>query len=140
MDSEKSITYRLVAGDVDKFVVDPVTGEVTMTKLHVHNSSLISSYSTRTIIFDVLIFYYQVRTKALVGRSTGIDFERQKSHMIIVGTEEERGSFLSSRSGVRRSLDFSDDITVCQIDITVTDENDIAPSFIRAPLGNTITV
>ena len=42
MDSEKSITYRLVAGDVDKFVVDPVTGEVTMTKLHVHNSSVIS--------------------------------------------------------------------------------------------------
>ena len=101
---------------------------------------LLRSYSTRTIIFDVLIFYYQVRTKALVGRSTGIDYERQKSHMIIVGTEEGRGSFLSSRSGVRRSLDFSDDITVCQIDITVTDENDIAPSFIRAPLGNTITV
>ena len=60
--------------------------------------------------------------------------------MLIVGTDEGRGSFLSSRSGVRRSLDFSDDITVCQIDITVTDENDIAPSFIRAPLGNTITV
>ena len=28
LDSEKSITYRLVAGDVDKFVINPETGEV----------------------------------------------------------------------------------------------------------------
>ena len=60
--------------------------------------------------------------------------------MLIVGTDEGRGSFLKSRSGVRRSLDFSDDLTVCQVDITVTDINDVSPTFIRAPLGNTITV
>ena len=42
MDSEKSITYRLVAGDVDKFVVDPVTGEVIMTKLYTYNQPLIN--------------------------------------------------------------------------------------------------
>ena len=29
LDSEKSITYRLVAGDVDKFVINPETGEVS---------------------------------------------------------------------------------------------------------------
>ena len=44
MDSEKSITYRLVAGDVDKFIVDPVTGEVTMIKLHTPNSPSIIFY------------------------------------------------------------------------------------------------
>ena len=60
--------------------------------------------------------------------------------MLIIGTDEGRGSFLKSRSGVRRSLDFSDDLTVCQVDITVTDVNDVSPTFIRAPLGNTITV
>ena len=29
LDSEKSITYRLIAGDVDKFVINPETGEVS---------------------------------------------------------------------------------------------------------------
>ena len=81
-----------------------------------------------------------MRTKKGLGGSNGIDFEKSKTHTLIIGTEEGKGSFLSSRSGVRRSLDYSDDITVCRIDITVTDVNDVAPQFVRAPLGNSITV
>ena len=108
-DTEKSITYRIVAGDIDKFVVDTKTGEV--------------------------------RTKLRTGGSAGIDFERSQSHTLIIGTEEGRGNFLSSkRSGVRRSLEFADDITVCTVQVTVTDVNDIAPKFILIPLSNTIRV
>ena len=91
-------------------------------------------------MYFILSYTNQVRTKSRVGGATGIDFERSKAHMLIIGTEEGRGSFLKSRSGVRRSLEFSDDLTVCQVDITVTDVNDVSPTFIRAPLGNTITV
>ena len=108
-DTEKSITYRIVAGDIDKFVVDTKTGEV--------------------------------RTKPRTGGSAGIDFERSQSHTLIIGTEEGRGNFLSSkRSGVRRSLEFSEDITVCTVHVTVTDVNDIAPKFILIPLSNTIRI
>ena len=89
---------------------------------------------------DVFSSVNQVRTKKRLGGSNGIDFEKSKTHTLIIGTEEGKGSFLSSRSGVRRSLDYSDDITVCRIDITVTDVNDVAPQFVRAPLGNSITV
>ena len=65
MDSEKSITYRLVAGDVDKFIVDPVTGEVTMIKLHTPNS-FSRSYGTHPTIFDLLIVIYPFMTFELL--------------------------------------------------------------------------
>ena len=60
----------------------------------------------------------------------GLDYERSKQHTLIVGTEQamlEAESFNSSSS-------------TCSVIVTVTDLNDIPPTFTRLPPGNRVQV
>ena len=60
----------------------------------------------------------------------GLDYERSKQHTLIIGTEQamlEAESFNSSSS-------------TCSVIVTVTDLNDIPPTFTRLPPGNRVQV
>ena len=83
-----------------------------------------------------------MRTKPRGGGRVGIDYEKSQSHTLIIGTEEGRGHIhQSSRSGVRRSINHSDDdISICRVEISVIDVNDVAPQFIQTPSRGTIRV
>jgi protocadherin-15 len=90
LDTDTSITYRLVSGDLDKFTVDPVSGAVKTIR--------------------------------------GLDFERERTHELVIGTEEGRmlGSNLAG--------------STCRVAVTVGDVNDVPPMFTRTPRGNVIDV
>ena len=89
-DSETSITYSIINGDLDKFTIDPKSGVV------------------RTI--------------------RGLDYERERSFTLMIGTEEEKISGKAVPS------------STCRIDITVEDRNDVAPRFTQTPRNNLIHV
>ncbi|XP_059097736.1 cadherin-99C-like isoform X2 [Tigriopus californicus] len=91
LDSEPSVTYRLVQGDLDKFKIHPKSGVIRTTR--------------------------------------GLDFERQSTFTLIVGTEESRLSGLDNLPGV-----------TAEVQIKVEDRNDIPPMFTRSPRGNLIDV
>ena len=90
MDTMPQITYRIMQGDVTKFMIDPQSGEI------------------RTV--------------------AGLDYERSKQHTLVVGTEQAMLAGSSTNS------------STATVTITVTDVNDLPPSFSRLPPGNTIPV
>lgn len=91
LDSEPSVTYRIIQGDLDKFKINPQTGVIRTTR--------------------------------------GLDYERQNTFTLIVGTEESRLSGLDDSPG-----------TTAKVEITVEDRNDVPPLFTRSPRGNRIDV
>ena len=91
LDTDKSITYRLIQGDPERFGVDSKTGQVKVIK--------------------------------------GLDYERAKSHTLVIGTEEGHVGGSSSRGGETTTLQ-----------INVIDVNDIPPLFTQVPRGHFINV
>ena len=89
-DTMPLITYRIMQGDVTKFMIDPQSGEI------------------KTV--------------------SGLDYERSKQHVLVVGTEQAMIAGSSTNS------------STATVTISVTDVNDIPPSFSRLPPGNTIQV
>jgi len=76
---------------------------------------------------DVTKFKIDPET-GMIRTVQGLDFERSKEHIIVVGTEE-------GRIDTKNSSD-----ATCKVIITVQDVNDIPPMFTRMPSGNTIQV
>ena len=85
------ITYRIMQGDVAKFMIDPSTGEIITIQ--------------------------------------PLDYERSKEHILVIGTEQAM-------------LDggIDDSKATTKVIITVTDTNDLAPTFTDLPPGNRVSV
>ena len=84
-DTQPQINYRIMKGDLTKFMMDPLSGEI------------------KTV--------------------AGLDYERSREHRLVVGTEQAMlaGTFTNT--------------TTATVIISVSDLNDIPPSFSRLPPG-----
>jgi len=107
-----------VPENLNDFIITTVTAE---------DKDTLPQITYRIMQGDVTKFAIDPAT-GVIRTSQGLDFERAKEHVIIVGTEQ----------GQTETKNNSD--STCKVIITVQDVNDIPPMFTRMPPGNTIQV